>query len=705
MTPFIEWANGCSGSLLAWVSWGLLGGTVLAVFTWALLRWPLRRAAPVIHGALWLVVLLKFLTPVGPEWSWSLASGVHSIADMARIETPKPTQPGGPAILLTTDRAIANESGPVSHTIESPVVSVSVWLAGAYVLGVALIGTLRLRTYRRFVRQLNALPEAPENVHQIVARVCDRLGLSRVPRVRISAEPLSPLVCGILRPMLVLSCRDIGDAREIEAIAVHELAHIRRGDLLVRCLQWFAAALLFFWPVVAWVNRRIDLVREMACDEWALRHSTISAGQYARCLLRAAAPARAAPVGLFAAAMAANPSHVERRIEMILMSDKSSRRSWLLPVSAAALGGWSAFVLAGPNSAPKVADDGDCQQEMVILHVENDDVDSTDAAAGAPIFMALPFDGADAVEFISEDSADDSTGLKQKKVTMSLARGPGAEALAKFAAAHPTADADHDGKVTRAEHDAYIAALALTDPAAVLAQFPKADRDNDGILSAAEAARLVTMPPIPSIAPRFRTKILGAGGADAGATTGEHREIILNGESGASAQAGDTPAAGVRVMKINRNGKEETIVENGAAPTEFNVEATPTPVSWITKNVNGNPTAADVAKMVSLVSDAPLAAFLEQNPKADTNGDGKLTAEERSAFLKEKMTAMHRRLLEKFPAADLNGDGELSPDEIKAHFKSMHGAASNGRAMIVTHEATSDGDDDVTIEVHAAEKP
>ncbi len=68
---------------------------------------------------------------------------------------------------------------------------------------------------------------------------------------------------------------------------VHEVTHLRRGDPWLRCLQWIAGTVLFFWPVVAWVNRHIDLAREHACDRWALRHGKLCASEYARCLLEA----------------------------------------------------------------------------------------------------------------------------------------------------------------------------------------------------------------------------------------------------------------------------------------------------------------------------------------------------------------------------------------------------------------------------------
>jgi beta-lactamase regulating signal transducer with metallopeptidase domain len=378
-------------------------------------------------------------------------------------------------------------------------------LGTAYLLGVAGIAALNLRRHWRLVRYCRALPAADPGARALVEDVCRRLGFSSTPRVRVSDEAPAPFIFGFLRPTLVLSRRQLDRAEELEAVALHELAHVRRGDLLVRYVQWLAGTLLFFWPVVAWVNRRIDLAREYACDEWALRHGRLSAGEYARCLLRAVRHGRVPLSGLAPAAMAANPSHVERRIEMIL--DTTLRR----PVrpTLAALGGtllvvWTAFVLGGAASARAVEDDKKTQtaeqtvQTIVVTSCEG-------GADGDVLLRALPIDGADPIflfgpgiagqvgpdcyVFSQSEFSDSGT----PRITAFVAHTAiGEAALARFAERYPAADADGDGKVSRAEHDAYLVALALSDPAAVLAQYPKADRNGDGKLDDEEAARLVT---------------------------------------------------------------------------------------------------------------------------------------------------------------------------------------------------------------------
>src|SRR5262249_61075524 len=59
-------------------------------------------------------------------------------------------------------------------------------------------------------------------------------------------------------------------AEHIEALLLHELAHIRRHDYLVNILQNVAEALLFYHPAVWWVSGQMRAEREMCCDDVAV---------------------------------------------------------------------------------------------------------------------------------------------------------------------------------------------------------------------------------------------------------------------------------------------------------------------------------------------------------------------------------------------------------------------------------------------------
>ena len=70
----IDAVHRTAGALASLAGTALVHGTVLAVIAAVLAATLLRRARPAVHAALWLVVLCKFLVPIGPGAGFSLAS-------------------------------------------------------------------------------------------------------------------------------------------------------------------------------------------------------------------------------------------------------------------------------------------------------------------------------------------------------------------------------------------------------------------------------------------------------------------------------------------------------------------------------------------------------------------------------------------------------------------------------------------------------
>ncbi|MCA9675664.1 MAG: hypothetical protein KC464_11555, partial [Myxococcales bacterium] len=59
--------------------WILVHGTVLAALAWVLSRTLLRGARPAVIAALWTVVLVKFVVPIGPAMPWSVSSLIDRV--------------------------------------------------------------------------------------------------------------------------------------------------------------------------------------------------------------------------------------------------------------------------------------------------------------------------------------------------------------------------------------------------------------------------------------------------------------------------------------------------------------------------------------------------------------------------------------------------------------------------------------------------
>ncbi|PUZ22924.1 hypothetical protein DCC81_21145 [Chitinophaga parva] len=110
------------------------------------------------------------------------------------------------------------------------------------------------------------------------ARVQDlarQLRISRPVRLLESALAKAPMVLGHLKPLILVPAGLLSSLtpEAIEAILLHELAHIRRRDYLVNLLQSFVEILFFFNPAVTWICALLKAERENCCDDLVMQYT------------------------------------------------------------------------------------------------------------------------------------------------------------------------------------------------------------------------------------------------------------------------------------------------------------------------------------------------------------------------------------------------------------------------------------------------
>ncbi len=88
-----------------------------------------------------------------------------------------------------------------------------------------------------------------------------------------------PTAIGFTKPLVVIPSWTMEElsAAELNPILLHELAHLRRRDDWTNLVQKILGALLFFHPAVWWIEKKLALEREMACDDLVLASTTSSA--------------------------------------------------------------------------------------------------------------------------------------------------------------------------------------------------------------------------------------------------------------------------------------------------------------------------------------------------------------------------------------------------------------------------------------------
>ncbi|MGJ8563152.1 MAG: M56 family metallopeptidase [Alphaproteobacteria bacterium] len=97
-------------------------------------------------------------------------------------------------------------------------------------------------------------------------------GLRRDVRIFISNRVSGPLTLGFFKPIVLVPASFFTGltAPQVEAILLHEIAHIRRHDYLINLFQTAVKSIFFFHPAIHYISRRIDQDREHACDDFAV---------------------------------------------------------------------------------------------------------------------------------------------------------------------------------------------------------------------------------------------------------------------------------------------------------------------------------------------------------------------------------------------------------------------------------------------------
>ena len=138
-------------------------------------------------------------------------------------------------------------------------------LATRYSVGLAL--TQKLRKY--------GLSDAPSDWQRKFETLVLNAGIFRETTLYISDRIPAPMTMGFLKPVVLVPASFFSGlpAAQIEAILLHEIAHIRRHDYFINLLQTAVKSALFFHPAIHYICKVIDEDREQACDDFAVRYT------------------------------------------------------------------------------------------------------------------------------------------------------------------------------------------------------------------------------------------------------------------------------------------------------------------------------------------------------------------------------------------------------------------------------------------------
>jgi beta-lactamase regulating signal transducer with metallopeptidase domain len=283
-----------------------LRGAIVLLLALVLTYMLRRRSAAVRHlvwvGAIVVQLLLPLFAIWGPRWEVAISNRVASVLPVnlptSRAEAPTaseirdggPTTPapsggvsappieGAPAggRRATTSSATANVAAPQDNTsdpapISGRLILLVLWILGAVIVLARLaVGTSMVATLARKGARVD-----DGSWLSLAQKLSSTLQIDR-PLTLLRGDKLGvPVTWGIVYPVVLLP--DDADSWSEERrrfVLVHEMAHVKRLDALTQLAVQLALALFWFDPLVWVANRRMQLEREHACDDYVLRHGT-----------------------------------------------------------------------------------------------------------------------------------------------------------------------------------------------------------------------------------------------------------------------------------------------------------------------------------------------------------------------------------------------------------------------------------------------
>ena len=286
------------------------------------------------------------------------------------FELPAEASRSAAASGVTSPAGVESQPAPGSGWTLPSVGTILFWLPIVWVVGAVLL-LARLAVGAAGIQWIarRATPVRDATWSAALTRARQALGVAVPVRLVVSEHATIPFTAGVVRHVIVLpaASAEWDDARR-HTVLLHELAHIKRRDVLAHVVSQTACALYWFHPLVCVTSKQLRAECERACDDRVLDTGT-RPSDYAEHLLsivRGAArrwtPAVALPM--------VRRSEFEGRLLAILESDGRLRS--LSTRSAGIIVASVAFAVV-PLAALAPGQD-----------------DQTEVTAQTPIYAALP---------------------------------------------------------------------------------------------------------------------------------------------------------------------------------------------------------------------------------------------------------------------------------------------------------------------------
>ena len=174
-----------------------------------------------------------------------------------------------PLVFVATFASSITLAGPAQVGASGADSAGLAWVVPLWLVGVLLTGVHRFAGWIAVQRaRREGVSPAPIAWQNRLRQLAERIGVSERVALLESRIAETPVVIGALRPVILVPAGLFAGlpTGQLEAILLHELAHVRRSDYLFNLVQSLTESLLFYHPAVWWVSGVIRAERENSRD-------------------------------------------------------------------------------------------------------------------------------------------------------------------------------------------------------------------------------------------------------------------------------------------------------------------------------------------------------------------------------------------------------------------------------------------------------
>src|SRR6185437_10734187 len=318
MNSLIELMNACGSRFLDFAVPMFWQSSLLIAVVFVLDLLLRRKVRALMRYTLWSAVLVKLLLPptlalpTGAAW-WLRTHKISTVVPQTKMLVVTQEEPAAATIPLL-QLGLPIQPPPPTLSREGWMLLVS---AG---ISLMLFGWLLIR-WRQVAGCVRRTEASDVALNELLEKTRLQAGLRRKAVLRLTSDAVSPAVCGLFRPVILLpkALVETLPAEQLRAVLLHELIHLRRRDVWMNCVQTMLQ-IFYWWHPLLWIaNARVRRVREEAVDDAVMCALNDEAEIYAPTLLEVAKLAFRRPLAsLGLVGILESRSALRHRIERLL---------------------------------------------------------------------------------------------------------------------------------------------------------------------------------------------------------------------------------------------------------------------------------------------------------------------------------------------------------------------------------------------------